>query len=167
MNKNIVIAIVLLVALGAAYWNFNSTPKSSRLDLPDENAPAFRKDGVLSFSNNAAADTAISIDIEVVDEEWSISRGLMYRPSMKENRGMLFIFPDSQPRSFWMKNTIISLDIIFIDSQKNIVTIQKYTTPYSEDSVPSYKDARYVLEVNAGFCDKYNIKEGDRVNFEL
>ncbi len=85
---------------------------------------------------------------------------------MEEMQGMLFVFEDATPRSFWMKNTYISLDIIYVDADKKIVSIQKSAVPLSEESLPSYKDAMYVVEVNAGFTDKYNIKEGDQISFK-
>ena len=62
-----------------------------------------------------------------------------------------------------MLNTLFSLDMIFINSKKEIVTIHKNTKPLSEQSYPSSEPAQYVLEVNAGFCDRYNIKQGDKV----
>jgi uncharacterized membrane protein (UPF0127 family) len=65
-----------------------------------------------------------------------------------------------------MKNTYISLDIIYIDDHKEIVSVQKYTTPLSEESLPSFKKAQYVLEVNAGFFDKYHISYGDKVAYQ-
>ena len=82
---------------------------------------------------------------------------------MEEMQGMLFIFPDERYQSFWMLNTLFSLDMIFINSKKEIVTIHKNTKPLSEQSYPSSEPAQYVLEVNAGFCDRYNIKQGDKV----
>jgi uncharacterized membrane protein (UPF0127 family) len=78
---------------------------------------------------------------------------------------MLFIFPTEEPESFYMKNTIIPLDIIFINSKRELVKIYKYTTPYSEQDLPSIKPIRFVVEVNAGFCDTYNIKEGDFIDW--
>jgi uncharacterized membrane protein (UPF0127 family) len=84
---------------------------------------------------------------------------------MPESAGMLFIFPQEEVRSFWMKNTYIPLDIIFVDASREIVTIQSNTQPLSTEPVPSYKPAKYVIEVNAGFTSKHNIKEGDRVEF--
>jgi uncharacterized membrane protein (UPF0127 family) len=64
-----------------------------------------------------------------------------------------------------MKNTFIALDIIYINADKEIVSIQKYTQPKSTYSLPSEKPAQFVLEVNAGFCDKYNIRPGDKIEF--
>lgn len=125
--------------------------------------PTFQKHGELTLKSDFTAKT---IEIEIVETEAKITQGLMYRPSMQENRGMLFVFTDTKPRSFWMKNTPISLDIVFIDDQKTIVAIQANTTPFSEQSLPSHdKAAKYVLEVNAGFMARYGFKEGDKIDF--
>jgi uncharacterized membrane protein (UPF0127 family) len=127
-------------------------------------ATTFRKDGRLSFhlSGNLSP---VNIDIEIADDEAERMRGLMDRISMPEFAGMLFIFENDEPRSFWMKNTYISLDIIFINSNKEIVSIQKYTQPQTTSSIPSDKPATFVLEVNAGFTDKYGINPGDKIDF--
>jgi len=112
-------------------------------------------------------DTLKTLEIEIVDDEYGITRGLMFRKQMEENRGMLFIFPDVQMRSFWMRNTIIPLDIIFVAEDHSIVTIQKNTKPFSETSIPSSAPAKYVLEVNAGLSDTYNLKLGDKLDWIL
>ncbi len=80
---------------------------------------------------------------------------------------MLFIMDREEIQSFWMLNTYISLDILFVDAEKRIVTIRPDTTPQSLDSVASDKPALYVVEVNAGFCKKHGISTGDRIEFEL
>jgi hypothetical protein len=82
---------------------------------------------------------------------------------MEQMQGMLFIFPQQRYQSFWMLNTMFSLDILFINNDKEIVTIHKNTTPLSEESYPSSEPAIYVVEVNAGFCDKHGINLGDKV----
>jgi hypothetical protein len=87
----------------------------------------------------------------------------MYREKMAANQGMLFIFDDSDVRSFWMKNTMISLDMIFINEKDQIITIHKHTTSLSEGSYTSTGPAKYVLEVNAGFTDDHKIAVGDRI----
>ena len=66
-----------------------------------------------------------------------------------------------------MKDTYFSLDIIYINSDKEIVTIQSFTQPLSTQAIPSNKPAQYVLEVNAGFAENYGIKAGDKINFEF
>lgn len=105
------------------------------------------------------------VDVEIADNEDKRHIGLMFRDKMEENQGMLFIFPTEEQQAFYMKNTIIPLDIIFINAKKQIVKIHKYTTPYSEKDLLSGKPVLYVVEVNAGFTDKYNIKEGDFIDW--
>jgi len=78
---------------------------------------------------------------------------------------MLFIFSTEEPQSFYMKNTVMPLDIIFINSKKHIVKIHKNTKPFSEQSLPSLKPAIYVVEVIAGYTDKHSIKEGQLIDW--
>jgi uncharacterized membrane protein (UPF0127 family) len=82
----------------------------------------------------------------------------MYRTELKDNQGMLFIFPDEDYRSFYMKNTKIPLDIIYIGKHKKIVSIQKNAQPFNESSLPSEAPAKYVLEVYAGLSEKMEIR---------
>jgi uncharacterized membrane protein (UPF0127 family) len=122
----------------------------------------FKKEGELTFTDSTG-NPILKIDIEIADNDYERQLGLMNRQSMEEMQGMLFIFPQERYQSFWMLNTLFSLDMIFINSKKEIVTIHKNTTPLSQQSYPSSKQALYVLEVNAGFCGRHNIKEGDKV----
>ncbi|MEM1359282.1 MAG: DUF192 domain-containing protein, partial [Bacteroidota bacterium] len=84
---------------------------------------------------------------------------------MEENQGMLFLMPSVKPQAFWMLNTYISLDIIFIGADKRIVKIRENTVPRSTDQVTSVAPAAYVLEVNAGYAQRHGLKEGDRVEW--
>lgn len=122
----------------------------------------FKKEGELTFVDTLG-NPIIKIDIEIADNEYERQLGLMNRESMEQMQGMLFIFPQERMQSFWMLNTMFSLDILFINSNKEIVTIHKNTTPLSEQSYPSSEPAIYVLEVNAGFCDEHGINLGDKV----
>lgn len=122
----------------------------------------FKKEGELTFTDSVG-NQIIKIDVEIADNDYERQLGLMNRQSMEEMQGMLFIFPEERFQSFWMLNTLFSLDILFINSNKEIVTIHKNTTPLSEQSYPSSKPAIYVLEVNAGFCDRHNIKLSDKI----
>ena len=79
--------------------------------------------------------------------------------------GMLFVFNISEPLSFWMRNTIIPLDIIYADSVKQIVKIISNAKPFSEDQLLSEKPAMYVVEMNAGFARKHGLREGDFIDF--
>lgn len=96
--------------------------------------------------------------------------GLMYRESLDENSGMLFIFRRPRVLNFWMKNTLIPLDMIFISEGFEIIKIQRDVQPCKTLDCPTYGSegiAKYVVEVNGGFADKKNIKEGDKVKINI
>jgi uncharacterized protein len=160
----IAIAIALVFILSSIYKPVRKNSDNKKKTSISNSVPAFRKDGNLSI-HLSQKPSPINIEIEIADDEAERMRGLMDRISMPEFAGMLFIFENDEPRSFWMKNTYISLDIIYINSDKEIVSIQKYTQPQTTFSVPSEKPAMYVLEVNAGFADKYGINTGDKIEF--
>jgi uncharacterized protein len=125
--------------------------------------PVFRNDGELTFlSGNKKLKT---ITMEIAKDEMARNQGLMFRKTMPDSCGMLFVFEEMQPLSFWMKNTIMPLDIIFVDDQFRIITIAKNTVPFSEKSIPAAGNGMYVVEVNAGFTDKYHITEGNTITF--
>ena len=120
----------------------------------------FRKDTTGEL-RNAEGKILATLDLEIADDAYERETGLMHRSSMAENHGMLFIFPEEGYRSFYMKNTLISLDIIYLDSDYRVVSIQKNTKIKSEQSLPSEAPAQYVLEVNAGLSDRWGLKQGD------
>lgn len=91
------------------------------------------------------------------------AQGLMFREEMAPNAGMLFLFDREAPRSFWMRNTLIPLDLIFIDSQGMIVSIAHDAVPHDETPIPSGLPAAGVLELNGGTVARLGIKPGDRV----
>jgi len=101
--------------------------------------------------------------VEIADDPVERARGLMYRETMAEDAGMLFIFAREGERAFWMQNTILPLDIIYADAQGVVVSIAKDTTPYSTATIPSEGPAQYVLEVNAGIADTIGLAPGDRL----
>ncbi|MES0882266.1 DUF192 domain-containing protein [Roseibium sp. SCP14] len=102
--------------------------------------------------------------VEVAATDIERARGLMFREEMAADHGMLFIFEGEGERFFWMKNTPLPLDIIYIDNAGHIVSIAADTTPFSETVIPSGKPARFVLEVNAGIAEKLEIKVGDQIS---
>jgi uncharacterized protein len=164
----IILTIVLIISL---LLFFKPTTKHVKRDefvtdtrVP-EPKPVFRKDGELSFLSHGKEKELAKIDIEIADEQSERMQGLMYRDSMPENNGMLFLFDVEEPLSFWMKNTKISLDIIYISSDHRVVSISPNTEPYSLDHIPSNKPAMFVVEVNAGFAQRHGIQVGDRVAF--
>ena len=102
-----------------------------------------------------------AVEMAVTPEEQA--KGLMFRRELPEGQGMLFDFHQEQPASFWMKNTYISLDMIFIRADGHILRIAENTVPLSETIVPSGGPVRAVLEVIAGTARKLGIEPGDRV----
>jgi uncharacterized membrane protein (UPF0127 family) len=126
---------------------------------------AFKKQGELKLIQKETDSILQTLDIEIADTEYKTQTGLMYRSSMDDHQSMLFIFPDSQVRSFYMKNTQIALDIIFINSNKEIVSFQKNAQPFDERSLPSNVPSQYVLEINAGLSDAWGLQTGDRIEF--
>lgn len=110
----------------------------------------------------------VRIAVEIADDDEEVTMGLMFRENLDENSGMFFVFGDENYRSFWMKNTLIPLDIIFIGENFEIVDIE-YAVPCKEDPCALYKSskpAKYVLEVNADFTAKNNIGIGDKIAFK-
>lgn len=166
-KRNIwILRIVLIIAIGLAFWYFSDDNKPKRIETDSTKYEVpFKKEGVLFFIS-AEGDTIREMDVEIADTEEQRIQGLMYRGTMSDRQTMLFIFPEVEQRSFWMKNTYISLDILFANADGTINTIQRNTQPYSEKQVPSYAPSKYVIEVIAGFCDLYGVKEGDRFTFE-
>ena len=113
-----------------------------------------------------AGGSEIVVPVEIADDNAERSRGLMYRTDLAANAGMLFLFDAEQPRAFWMKNTPLPLDILYIAGDGRIVAIAEHTKPFSTDPIPSRTPALNVLEVNAGFAKRNGIAVGDRVSLK-
>ena len=108
--------------------------------------------------------------VEIAKTEQERKQGLMFRESLAQNKGMLFIFQEENIYPFWMKNTLIPLDIIWVDSNNEVVAIAKNTEPCKNIYCPNIdplKKAKYVLEVNAGITDKTDLKLGDKLAIQL
>ncbi len=104
--------------------------------------------------------------IEIADSPEEQAQGLMYRTSLPSDRGMLFIFPDERQLSFWMKNTLIPLDMIFMNRNFEVITIVKQAVPKTETPLRSVFPAQYVLEISGGLTDQYHIVPGDTALFK-
>jgi len=168
-SKRVVIIIAVLIIALVLYLlgpyitsTRNNAPKTADKSITME--PQFFKEGELAFTR-AAGDTIRLVDIEIADNDQERSQGMMYRSSMPYDRAMLFIMEYEREQSFWMRNTKMSLDIIYVNGDMEIVTIYKHTQPFSESPIPSFKRAKYVVETAAGFCDKYGIEEGNLISF--
>ncbi len=129
--------------------------------------PTFTKQGELQFLDGNSGALLKAIDIEVKQDDYGRQQGMMWRRSMEDNQGMLFIMERAEPQSFWMLNTFISLDIIFVDESFQILNIREKVPPETLDPQPSTGNALYVVEVAGGFCQKYGVKAGDKISFEL
>ncbi|ORE90570.1 DUF192 domain-containing protein [Aurantimonas sp. 22II-16-19i] len=93
--------------------------------------------------------------------------GLMNRPEMPADQGMLFRFDETRIVAMWMKNTLIPLDMLFIDDAGKVVTIKTNAQPLSLDVIPSGQPVRYVLELNGGAAARYDVAIGDRLESEI
>ena len=109
------------------------------------------------------ASGAHPFNVEVADTPQERELGLMFRTALPEDGGMLFLYETPQPIAMWMKNTIISLDMIFIDSWGRVHRIESNAEPFSLDPIPSDGDVVGILEVNAGVAEKIGLKVGDKV----
>lgn len=108
-----------------------------------------------------------SMIVELALDELSQAKGLMFRETMPENAGMLFMFPQTQPLAFWMKNTLIPLDIIYMTEAGEVVHIVT-AQPCKIQNCPSYpsvEPAKYVLELNAGRAKSLGLKVGDNLSW--
>jgi uncharacterized membrane protein (UPF0127 family) len=108
--------------------------------------------------------------VEISDTREKQALGLMFREEMADDHGMLFIFPNEAPRSFWMKNCRIALDIMYFDKDLKMVSASLDTPPCRVNRCPSYPSkapAMYVLELNAGMAAKLGIGAGDRLILDL
>ena len=109
----------------------------------------------------------VRLNVEIADTEAERARGLMFRETMADDHGMLFDFPEPEMASFWMRNTVMSLDIIFIGTDGRILNIADHATPYSEASIPAAGLTRGVLEIKAGRAEALGIHAGDRVHHRI
>jgi len=126
----------------------------------------FTKEATGYLIKKASRDTIHILDLEIADNDYDIQTGLMHRASMKDNQAMLFIFEDEQPLSFYMKNTQISLDIIYLKSDGSIDSFVENAKPMDETPLPSAGSVQYTLEIKAGLAEKWGLDIGDSFVWE-
>jgi uncharacterized protein len=165
----IIVVIVLLLA-GCSGPQADPDTQSQRTSKSSDTTAAGKEEatsgpsGLRTLVINASGGAKVEVRVEVADNVFERARGLMYRRALGVNRGMLFVFPEEQRLSFWMKNTLIPLSIAFIDSERSIVDIQDMKP--LDDEPPGYvsdEPAKYALEVNQGFFEEQGVRVGDRV----
>lgn len=133
----------------------NNSPRGRTLDYTRE----------VTFLNSDG-ETITTIEVAVADDAGERNMGLMDVSNLPADKGMLFIFEKQQPLSFWMANTPLSLDILFVNESMEIVRIHQNTQSFSEKNLTSERPARYVIETNGGFTLSHDIQEGMKVEFE-
>ena len=141
------VALLLLTAPGGVRAETANAPQV----LPTETVTLQTSKGPVSFNTMIAADDAAR------------QKGLMFRRKMADHQAMIFDFPEATPVSFWMHNTALGLDIIFIGADGKITNIAANAKPYDDSPLPSAGPARAVLEIKAGLAKRFGIKVGDRV----
>ena len=124
----------------------------------------FQAEDTLAFLT-PAGEVIREVAIEIAATDSARQRGLMDRRALTTRQAMLFVFPDEAPRSFWMANTPVPLDIVFVGADSQVVSIAKRTMPLSREQVRSEGPARYVVEVRAGFADRYGLTDSTRVRW--
>jgi len=109
---------------------------------------------------------SVSVDVEVAATGALRRRGLMFRRTMPRDSGMLFVFDEPEVQSFWMRNTHLRLDIIFIGADRRVVGVVENAVPFTDDSRAVEGESQYVLEVHGGFAAEHSIGAGCPVRFE-
>ncbi len=106
-----------------------------------------------------------ALSVEIADDDTKREVGLMYRKHLDEYAGMIFVFPQPAPLKFWMKNTVIPLDMIFADQTGRVTGVVANAVPFSETPLGVPGLSQYVLEVNGGFAARHSVAAGDRLEF--
>jgi len=159
MKRLPIVALFLLATLLLAGCGGGDAPDTISMGTE------FTKEGTLSFV--APGDSVIrTIDIEIAETPEETTRGLMFRRSMGFDRGMLFLFEEAEPQTFIMENTSMSLDMIFVGPDSQVVSIAERTAPLSDERYSSTAPAQFVVEVRAGFTDRFGITEGTRIRWQ-
>jgi len=112
------------------------------------------------------ADASATVSAEVARRDEERQRGLMYRTALGENEGMLFVFERDKPLRFWMRNTCLPLDMLFLDAEGLVVGIEENVPTLNDDTYTVDCPARYVLEVNAGWSRRHGVAPGQRAAFD-
>ncbi|NJW53782.1 DUF192 domain-containing protein [Salinimicrobium oceani] len=154
-RKNTFLSLLLVILLFSACKQ-NDVPKKTVVAAP----VAFKQEAE-AYLTKTSGDTIQHLKLEIADNDYERETGLMYRQAMDQDQGMLFIFEQEEPRGFYMKNTHIPLDLIFLNAQRKIVSISKNAQPESLETIPSNLPAQYVLEINGGLSDQWNLETGD------
>lgn len=160
--KSIAIILMTLVSL-LSLGSCKETPRKQAIKTPEIN---FTKEGELTIYQSGTDAVLARLNIEIADNEYETSTGLMYRKGMANNQGMLFVFDELGMHSFYMKNTEFDIDILFIDEDLTIVHYHDRAEALDESGISSRFPVRYVLEINAGLRSQWGLDTGDRIDYK-
>ncbi|HTJ84776.1 MAG TPA: DUF192 domain-containing protein [Polyangiaceae bacterium] len=146
--------------LGTVHFTVGAEAAASSAPASSAAPSASASAAAASASAAPAASHDVEVAVEIAEKGKEREKGLMFRKSMKEDAGMLFIFEERRDLAFWMENTCIPLDMIFIDSDGTIVGIEENTPTLSRDTFDPGCPAQYVLEVNAGWARRHGVRAG-------
>jgi len=160
--KRFLLIFGMSLLLGLSLVSCKEEPKKAVTTAP----VTFTKEGTLTIFRAQSDSVVAQLDIEIAETDYETQTGLMYRDAMETGQGMLFIFPEVAYHSFYMKNTRIPLDIIYIDENRTVASMVKNAQPLNEAGLPSEVPVMYVLEINAGLSDVWGLQVGDRIAFQ-
>ena len=163
MKRCLSLALVITAAVVISACS-QSSKKSDTTNTDEDRSTTLSYERPVTFIS-AEGDTVSTIKAAIADDNQERSQGLMDVRNLPADKGMLFIFNENKPRGFWMANTPLPLDIIFVNADKQIVRIHHNAQPFSEKSLTSDKPAQYVIETNAGYAVSHDIQEGMSVAF--
>lgn len=158
MNRSAIFAALATLVCASAYAQ--DADRRECPSPPENDAIDFGPSEPLTVLSGEASH---AFTVEIADDPLETSRGLMFRPEIAPDFGMLFVFPEVTERAFYMRNTCASLDIIFVRSDGEIASIVRNAVPFSERSLPSNGPVQFVLELAAGRALELGIEPGDRV----
>ena len=147
----------LALATLLAFTSFAFGQTASVLVEPDW---IVRPDATLELLSPDGSVPIARISVEIAAEPTSWARGLMGRALPDDDQGMLFVYPDSRPRAFWMRNTPATLDILFADADRRVTHIVREAQPMSDKHLGSNGPASYVIEVRGGYAERHGVVKG-------
>ena len=150
-----------ILTLATVFWSCKEETKKA---ITTESI-GFTHEGDLSIYKKSTDTVKTKFNIEFAETSYETQTGLMYRKSMEKNQAMLFIFPDEKMHSFYMKNTEFPLDILYIDKNLKLVSMQENAEPLNESGLSSKVPVKYVLEINGGLAEQLGIIVGDSISF--
>lgn len=159
MRLNRSAIIVIVVGLAFVGLLFIPIQPKDKLDLE------FKKEGTVVIEDSTGIQR-VQLDVEIADTPEKQEQGLTFRTSMEPDQGLLMIMEEEEVTNLWMLDIYLALDIIYVDTLREVVFIAKGTEPEAQEPVTSQAPSLYILEVNAGIADRHGIQVGDRMRYE-